>query len=674
GIGYVFNVRTTYPIIGSMPASTQCIISLGRLNARYYGGNYYSFVVKANGDIHVLRSELVGVGENGYTYRHAVVKVLKAQFAKLSQYYTSAVTCIVLMLKSSTLVIFTTLENLFVLNDDNIGKITAQVESFIRSNDVNDIYVATNNTSAIVSLRNKVDVYSLDATIYAHEDHTLLFSGFPIKFAEETTFVLPTTLPVFANFDIWNVDDVRIVLFDVAGRKIVLPLNSGRYYYADTNTEYEVSFLVKNNITKVWEETNQTTGGLVVVKTKIKSYDGKYYLKGVSGLEISKRTLTNIVTYNTIGGEFPLRFIKSIRIQRGHYNDNNTCQIEFIISPSDHLWNDSYYQMLNSSVISVDIYYKNRLIFSGVSVIDNYKTREKILNSKYEYVSINFEEDWLRRLKENSVIVQENLTFFRTHSQALKYILNEKIGIPQQNLVFAEDGVPLPLVMETSDNTEYVMVIGKDFYSYVDNIVSNFSGWTLYRNYALNDDNTNDIKIVYKPKPLFVDDQLLKATFYHNMDNYINSTVQRKAKIISPISIEEKRPFATGFVAIRPTTDIKSIATDYVIRSELIDNPNVPDYIGFPLYKHVLLPYRYNKYGESSNIEPLIWELALRLLYGNRIARFKATFVPGLHYYSLVYIEGFGYGVIKSMQIDIAEQITCEYVVTLETGGIMYQW
>ncbi len=673
GLGYFFNISSILPLTNAsnVPPHVISIISIGKLNSRLYGNSYYSFVVLSKGHIGVIQSTPKSDG----TYSHKFIRYLNFNtIAFSSSDGVGAITCCVFLYKDDLYVIFSATNNMFA---EFMDAVKAAISSAFKLDDkeYQQVTFSKGGTYTIYKISKFEKVTSIDATIYAQDDSTVGFNGFPLVFENDFSFAVDFFLPISPNpNDIWYKSDFAIIVQRNMKNYLINFDNTGNAYDNYHNIYYQLK-MFKLNEDKKLTEVNSTSGGrtlFVITSTK----SNKYILKGFDGLVINKQPSTQSVYYSSSYGEFDTTFIRSITINRGHYNDSNTCIVEFFIDRNHPLWLSQYEQMLNSNVISIDIYMNNRLIFSGVTPIDNFKEKGIDVTNKIETMRVSFEEDWLRRLKENSVILPENLSMHGSHSRALKYILSKKIGIIESDLFFAEDNIPLPITTELSQESEYTMIMGRDFYSYVDNIVSNYSGWTLYRNYALNADNTNNIKLVYKPKPMFSNPSLVRCVFYSNQYAYENSNETYKAKIVGSIKIESKRPFATALAIIRPVyNDVKSIISEVLTRWEIVNDSNQPDYIGFPIIHYILYPMAFDINGNANDIDVFKREIAIRYLYGHRTASFRANFIPHLHYYSHVYIDGIGYGVIKSMSVNISsEGMFCDYVVTLETGGIMYQW
>lgn len=506
------------------------------------------------------------------------------------------------------------------------------------------------------------------------------YNGMFVPVSNGFSFIVPIILGYGYGVNSFTRDNMGL---NLGGRVVMFNSDGVIDDTARTNMRYELTILEWDGTT--FQEVTSTSKPLVFLLIRAikaqNAYPEVILMRGFESLIVKQyleHSGTITLPYSvTLPYDKLKRFVKSVEVTRSKFGESNTATVELVRLPTDADWTSDLEGLFHTGLTNVEVYYKNRPIFTGFTTIDSYKQMTSVRNDTIHYATLTFEEEWIRRAKETTVFIPEELGYvdgrLRSHSEAVVYILHEKLGIPLDHIWRAEDNIPLPTVATTNYQGPYTMIMGRDFHSYLENIVNNYSGWVLYRNYGLNPNDDNSTFVVYKPKPLQQGMSPVMGYFYRSQSSYNASQETHKARIVGNITVEKKRPFGSALLIVSPMT-LGGKYNEMIIREEIVNDNTNPDYIGQHIIHTVYVPFAYDVSSPVS-LDVLKRELALRVLYGQTTLTFRASLLPHLHYYSHVWVEGYGYGAIKGMRITMSDRgIYCDYTVTLATGGIIYQW
>ena len=663
------------------------LINVGKVGSAVYGGkHYYSFVVRNDGTVFVIKN----VKTQGEGYDRFIVAKSSINL-KLDLYERRVPLQFIIMPhgRDTYVILFVgnplyneTTEYDRAVPFEYFGYTTGILSSGGLSEELAKNVFAFRITP-------EMGTPFADVSFYLDYSYNAIFSGMFTPFNDEFAFMVPVYLGYnVTNRTLYKHNFGVLLMRDKVTNNLVANMFDGNGYLRDdaTNMEFTLSLFVYDTVTGQLNRVHSvnTPSFFILVKGRriFTPYPERMFMRGIFGVVLYyDGTVNQTITFPhsvEFQGSTLKKFVKTISLSRSKFGEDNSARIELTKLPHDPEWTFEMDALFNMGMMTVEIYKGQRPVFSGQTTIDSYKQVTEVLTDSLQFATLNFEEEWIRRAKENTVFIPEELGYtgmgLRTHAQAVKYILASKLGIPESNMYIAEDNIPLPTVAVVSYESPYTMIMGKDFYSYLENIVNNYSGWVLYRNYALNPDNDAGTYLVYKPKPLQAGVYAYTAYFYKNHENYVASPYTPKAKIVGNITVEKKRPFGSALSIVTPVTLPDSKYVDMIVRQEIVTDVNNPDYIGQHVLHTVYVPYSYDIFSPI-NLDILKRELALRVLYGFTTITFRSAFLPHLHYYSHVWIEGYGEGVIKGMTVTMTDRgVFCDYTVTLATGGVIYQW
>jgi hypothetical protein len=291
------------------------------------------------------------------------------------------------------------------------------------------------------------------------------------------------------------------------------------------------------------------------------------------------------------------------------------------------------------------------VIFRGFSDFENpisYKV-QRLQSSggfrRQEVITLNI-QGVFHRIKQMVPIVAESFNSY-THIDAIKDILYRGGVNVDTDFIYDRNSPDADVILMPpipTYNTGYVIEPPNTFGDLIRKIVNEFSGWWFFYRHI-------DGKFYYIDKRFRIptEDYYSITYFYATHKHFTDNYFIRPSRVVlyNDVDVRVIRPVATQIILYGGSTYPLN-KTDYVaVNRRAVEDPTYEFYIGRNIPVWVYSPITFDRV-----LRLILRNLSYRMLIGHKVANIRFYGIFGTGMFNPCFIEGLGYGIIKSASTD----------------------